>query len=612
MVRSDGKLSRRGFFRGQFSPNNDEEANWSQINAPLAAHSGDVLWSGWSDEHGVFIAGDNGAVFHFDGSDWEPQDTNSTAPIHAIWGNSRDNLWAVGWMGSIFKFSSGNWQLREGCLVDEDQKYAKDARNTPLFALDGNENEEMWAVGDHGRILYFSEGNWIEESSGTTAHLRFVKTLADGRVLAGGNNGAVLLRTQTGDWQIVDCPIRSGFLAALPLDDGGVLLAGGRYFLDAHGFKGDLVLWDQEGFKPLFEDAPISRIRDLAIYQGGLIAVGDKGKIYTIKDKKLQAIESGTKHDLMGLINLPSDEILAVGDFGTILAGKADSLEQFSPYIAQSETATNWQEQSSGTDRQLWGTWYDEDNDQFYACGEEGTVLVHDRGQWESLPPCGSLGIHALNRAPSGHLLATGQLGEIHEFDGKSWHKQFDLHMDITLLSLYSDGEGFMVAAGDEGLALQWDGHDWSRMVTGTRSALYGLWGYDRDHLLSVGDFGLVLRWNGQSWDEFSAGTEQFFFDVWGRSLEEIYVVGLSGTVAHFDGRTWRVKPTRARKDLLAITGCEQQIIAVGAGGVATVYDGQSWQVENTGVDLGLRDICVNQNGQFLSVGDQGTILFRA
>ncbi|MCR9062232.1 MAG: WD40 repeat domain-containing protein, partial [Rhodobacteraceae bacterium] len=276
------------------------------------------------------------------------------------------------------------------------------------------------------------------------------------------------------------------------------------------------------------------------------------------------------------------------------------------------EAATLWEPVASGTDRQLWGVWHDTRQDDLFACGEEGTVLVFDRGKWEALPPVNDLGIHALSRAPDGGLLAAGQMGEIHQFDGAKWRKVYDLHMDVTILSLWSDGSTFF-AAGDEGLVLckTPESADWVRAASGTKSALYGLWGPDDRHILAVGDFGLVQRWNGECWDEFNAGTEYFLFDVWGRALNDIFVVGLSGTIGHFDGTRWTITPARARADLLAVTGNDREVIAVGAAGTIYRHDGMVWRRDPGGTDVGLRAVSTTPDGGFIAAGDRGTLIVR-
>ncbi|MCV3273024.1 WD40/YVTN/BNR-like repeat-containing protein [Roseobacter sinensis] len=603
-------LSRRGLFRGQFGATSQTEEGWYSVEG-IAAGPGDVFWDGWADEQGVFVTGDDGVIFHFDGSDWTRLQCPAPVPIHALWGTDRSNLWAVGWMGLILRFDGETWHQDRGCVVDTSGKYPSVPDNTPLFDICGLEDGRAWAVGDRGTILHFDGTDWQSEDSGTRAHLRSVIALSGGQLLASGGDGTVLLRGDGGDWQKLDSAVSSNFTAALALGDRSALLVGGRYFVDANGFRGDVVLWNGDTFETLFPSAQFSRFREIGRTEKGIITLGDAGQIHLIREGEVARVQSGTSHDLLGLVCLPTGEALAVGDFGTVLVGDAEALECFAPAIAAGEVAPNWTPQESGTDRQLWGIWCDPEEGALYACGEEGTVLIRDRGQWEALPPAGDLGIHDLTRAPDGGLLAAGQLGEIHHFDGSSWRKHFDLFMDVTILSLWKHGTDQIFAAGDEGLVLHWAGDSWERMPSGTKSALYGLWGMDAEHLLAVGDFGQVMRWNGTRWDEFNAGTEHFLFDVWGRALDDIFIVGLSGTIGHFDGKRWQITPARARSDLLAVTGTEHDVVAVGAAGVAARHDGLRWHMEPTGSTAGLRAATVDRDGRYYAAGDGGTILIR-
>ena len=603
-------VSRRGLFRSQFGARPDTETGWFSVDG-IAAGPGDVFWDGWADDAGVFVVGDDGVIFHFDGVDWQRQPAPAPVPIHALWGRDRSDLWAVGWMGLILHHDGTEWQQVRGCVVDSAGKYPSVAENTPLFDICCTDDGLAWAVGDRGTILHFDGTGWVTEDAGTRAHLRSVIVLGDGQVMASGADGTVLHRNRNGGWSQLPCSVSSNFTAAMALGDNAALLAGGRYFVDANGFRGDLVLWNGETFEKLFHNMEFSRFRAIGAVADGIVTLGDSGHIHLIREDRIDRVQSGTGHDLLGLVTLPSDEALAVGDFGTILIGDGDALSCFAPAVLAGEDATCWADMDSGTDRQLWGVWHDPDKNDLYACGEEGTVLFLDRGQWERLPPAGDLSIHDLTRAPDGGLLAAGQLGEIHHFDGQVWRKHFDLFMDVTLLSIWSDGAGQIFAAGDEGLVLRWTGSDWERMPSGTKSALYGLWGMDGDHLLAVGDFGQIMRWNGRRWDEFNAGTENFLFDVWGRSLNEIFIVGLSGTIGQFDGSRWQITPARARNDLLALTGTANDVIAVGAAGAAVRFDGRRWHMDPTGTTAGLRAVAVDAAGRYFTAGDGGTILRR-
>lgn len=601
---------RRALLRGDFGDEPQPRGAWAPVPG-IAAGAGDVFWCGWADEDGVIVAGDDGAIFAFDGHDWTRLSSPVPVPIHAIWGTDRAHLHAVGWMGLVLAFDGVAWTQMRGCVVRGDGKYSCDIENTPLFDLAGGPDGQAWAVGDRGTILHFDGAVWRDEVSGTRAHLRCVARMPDGSLVAAGNDGTVLTRAPDGGWCALDCTTPSSFASALPLGPDGVLLAGGRYFARAGGFRGELVLYRNGTFERIFEAERFSRFRALSATSDGILAVGDAGQIHRIADGEIRKLDSATGHDLLGVVTLTSGEAIAVGDFGTVLAADPDTLSaRAAPHVADA-SPSRWEAMESGTDRQLWGLWRDPRDRILYACGEEGTVLVEDRGRWERLPPPGNLGLHALARSADGRLTAAGQLGEIHAFDGAAWHKEYDLLMDVTILSLWSDASGRMVAAGDEGLVLQRSESGWQRAPSGTKSALYGLWGLDADHILAVGDFGLVLRWNGTRWDSFNAGTEHFLFDVWGRGLDDICAVGLSGTICRFDGARWRIIPARARKDLLAVTGTETTIAAVGAGGVAVVHDGRRWSLDPTGTDAGLRAVVATEDGGFCAAGDGGRILMR-
>jgi len=413
-------LSRRSLFRGQFAPK--AEAAWQPIEG-LAAGSGDVFWGGWADAEGVFVAGDEGVIFQFDGAVWERMQVPTSLPVHAMWGTSREALWAVGWMGLVLRFDGAEWVRMRGGITTDEGRYASTPENTPLFAIDGRADGPAWAVGDNGTILRLEAGGWTSEPTGTRAHLRVVRCLEDGRVLAAGADGTILMRTADGAWEAVESPHGSTYVAALELEPGTVLLAGGRYFAEGNAFRGDLVLLTPEGAQKLFEGARFRRFRDMAETRAGVIVVGDGGQIHLMRGTEIDRIESGNTHDLQGIIPLPAGEALAVGDFGTVLMGTPSALTAFAPAVQAGEETSTWEAVTSGTTRQLWGLWTDPETGTPHACGEEGTVLIRDRGQWEALPPAGDLGIHTLARAPDGGLLAAGQLGEIHHFDGTGWRK---------------------------------------------------------------------------------------------------------------------------------------------------------------------------------------------
>lgn len=612
--------TRRHFFRqlaSRLDPQSPTVASWRAV-PEINAGDGDVLWSGWAGRGEVFVVGDEGRILHFDShaepeqQGWHTMANDVPLPLHGIWGLSPDRLHAVGWMGCVLGYDGQHWQRVQGGIVDEKQgRFTACEENTPLFAIDGSAEGEAWAVGDEGRILHFDGQGWQPEASGSRINLRAVACTPAGTVYAAGNEGTLLHRDQQGHWHEIDCPLGTGFHAMLVLNEDELLMAGGRYFVDKGGFRGELVHYCQGEFHNLGAETEMPRLRALRAYKQGVLMVGDRGQLFYLHDNQLKRLECNTRHDLMDIITLPSGEALVVGDFGTIMTA-APEFELALAVPKEEQPSSHWEQMASPTKRQLWGIWQAHDGT-CYACGDAGTVLRLHNDQWQAMPSPDELAVHCMWSCAEAGLFAAGQEGRIYRFNGEQWQLHFDLHLHVTILAMWGTGPNSIYAVGDEGLILHFDGLSWQRLPAGTHSALYDIWGLDDQHLLAVGDFGLALRYNGQDWKEFNTGTEQFIYGVWGSALDNIYAVGLSGTVAHFNGTRWQLMPTRQQHDLLAISGNDSgEVFAVGTRGTVLRLDHNHWQREVSPTTIGLRALCVTREGTVYAVGDQGCILRRS
>ncbi|NLY14312.1 MAG: glycosyl hydrolase [Gammaproteobacteria bacterium] len=609
--------SRRRFFSKLLATDNSapHRAAWYRV-PEVGAGDGDVLWSGLVVDNTLMVVGDEGMVLRYNGEAdsqgrlWQPMDVPCKLPLHGVWGLSLNNIFAVGWMGCILHYDGQQWShLRGGIIDKKTDRYAACQENTPLFAMDGNSQGQAWAVGDNGLILHFDGQNWQQEDSPSQVNLRAVLCSSDNNVYAAGAEGTVLMRDNQGQWVNLNCPLSSGFHALLVLDDGSLLLAGGRYFVDQGGFRGELVLYKNGTFKALNFEQTLPRLRALKAYKEGVLLVGDQGHLYYLNNWRIDKLESNSRHDLMDIIVLSTGEALVVGDFGTIMTATDDFTKALA-LPAQAAGKSPWQIMPSPSKNQLWHITEGADGS-CYACGEAGTVLHLQGDTWQLLPAPSDLTVHCLWDSGSG-LFAAGQLGKIYRFDGENWSLHYDLHLDLTILALWGSSPNSIYAVGDEGLILHFDGLRWQRMPSGTKSALYSLWAWDEQRMLAPGDFGLMLRYNGTEWTEFNVGSENFLYGVWGDSLSNIYAVGLSGTLAHFNGQRWQQMATRLRADLLGISGSAQAgVFIVGTHGcVMRLQDGQ-WLTEESGTDAGLRSVCATQTGVVYAVGDRGTIIRR-
>lgn len=123
----------------------------------------------------VYVCGDRGAMFHFDGTDWSDVDMGVGTAITTLWSPPDDNtLYAVGHGGHIWRNTSGSWSgMTSGTTGD-------------LYGI-GQHDGQIHAVGDKGLVLRLSGSSWggipsqmwiLDENGGPTDTLSVKDDLA--------------------------------------------------------------------------------------------------------------------------------------------------------------------------------------------------------------------------------------------------------------------------------------------------------------------------------------------------------------------------------------------------------------------------------------------------
>ena len=107
------------------------------------------------------------------------------------------------------------------------------------------------------------------------------------------------------------------------------------------------------------------------------------------------------------------------------------------------------------------------------------------------------------------------------------------------LFGISGSGPSDIVAVGDTGSVLRYDGSTWTRETSPTSLLLRAIWNGGPGQYFTVGERGTILRSSGTAWTPQASGTQQFLRAVWGSDPTNVYVVGDSGVVLHFDGGRW-------------------------------------------------------------------------
>ena len=109
------------------------------------------------------------------------------------------------------------------------------------------------------------------------------------------------------------------------------------------------------------------------------------------------------------------------------------------------------------------------------------------------------------------------------------------------LYDIWGSSRENIIAVGEGGTILRYNGFSWSPDASGTTLQLSGIWGSAADNVYAVGDRATILHYDGLCWSQVAhplSGTVNPLYDVWGSSADDVFVVGL-GTVLHYDGTAW-------------------------------------------------------------------------
>ena len=101
-----------------------------------------------------------------------------------------------------------------------------------------------------------------------------------------------------------------------------------------------------------------------------------------------------------------------------------------------------------------------------------------------------------------------------------------------------------VLAAGEKGTILWFNGLAWAAETSGTTSSFRTLWGSGVDDVYAPGEFGTLAHTKRATlpnvWSSVTHGVgTETFLGSWGTSSKDVFVVGTSGMIARFDGAKW-------------------------------------------------------------------------
>ena len=405
----------------------------------------------------------SGAILHYAGGKWTNHQA-TTQPLYGIWGDGKGKLFAVGKGGLMLSYQGGKWETTKsdsyedlwGIWGNGDGNMTAVGSNRTVMALsaDGKTKEavagltgfrdvwglgdgQSWAVGIRGNIIHQGkrDGPWANQRTGVSIDLLGVAGSNVRDMVAVGQGGTLLTRGRKGNWKVTGGGSTERLVAVVS-DPGS-----GQEGIMAVGEKGSLLLHGDKGWKR-FNLLPRGRYRALCAGGGRFGAVGDRGLFMLYENKKWRRIKSGTSEDLMALDGCDKGGLVAVGTRGTVVR------------YMNGKTKV----ERTPTGHTLYGVWAGSAKN-IWAVGGRGVTVHYDGEKWLELDTGQINDLRAVAMAGK-QLMAVGQGGIVLNLEGNRW-KPFESPTAQTLVALWGDPRGRVVALSRQGGIVHHDGEKW-------------------------------------------------------------------------------------------------------------------------------------------------------
>lgn len=265
--------------------------------------------------------------------------------------------------------------------------------------------------------------------------------------------------------------------------------------------------------------------------------------------------------------------------------------------ITVTDTRRPWTAVSTpdfGGNRAVWGT----SATSVYAAHHTG-VSRYDGAAWRQEEAVRWRSMHDVLGFGATSVWAVGDGGTIVRFDGTAWSGyRFDgaavaphplnawepPARRIDLRALWGSAAGSILAVGDSGTALRWDGTQWTPLATGVTAGLTDAWGSAANNVYATTADGRILRYNGTAFSVVSGVQAPGALNaVWGSSASNVYAVGAGGIVYRHNGASWQRIRLPTRRDLYAVWGTSAtNVFIAGEGGTIYRFDGTKWTPEKS------------------------------
>jgi uncharacterized protein YjdB len=544
----------------------------------------------------VFAVGEDGVILHYDGTTWAAMTSGTTAALSAIWGTAPNDVYAVG-LGTIIHYDGSGW----GANLSPPAGY--------LSSVWGTSRSNVHAVGIWGHAVHFDGSAWSEHDAPTSENLGNLWGTAPTDTYVTGSSGG-MFRYDGADW--VSSP-QPGFPTTPATAVWGTSSADVYLVSFAQLFHNAGAGWVEEHpgtSADLYSMWGTSAGDVFLVGSGGAIVRGVRGATVTVSPPAPTLTAVGASVGLTAEAREPSASVV------TGVAGYTWSSSN--PAVARVDAALGIVTAVANGSVTITAT---------APGGASGsvTVTVHQVAKSLTITPAG-VSLSGLAATTTLSVQGLDSLDNVITSPEVAWTS-----LNPTIATV--DASGLVRAAGAGQATIVVHAGDawayalvtvtvpnpgqvmlWRLMTSGTSAYIRGVWGASATDVIAVGDFGTALHFDGSSWAPMAGQTGQNWSAVWGASANDVFASGSDGqnhtTLMHFDGSAWTQVPSPSSGFLNGLWGASgRDVFAVGTGGQIFHFDGSGWSQMASGTGTSLRAVWGTSTHDVFAVGDGGTIL---
>ena len=219
-------------------------------------------------------------------------------------------------------------------------------------------------------------------------------------------------------------------------------------------------------------------------------------------------------------------------------------------------------------------------------------------------------GIHPRRWGGDGQVVAVGDEGAIVAFDGNRWLAHA-APSPLHLHGVWGRRADQVYAVGDFATVVEFDGSRWREIHRlGIDVAAVAVAGFGPHDLFVVGDEGLILRSDGIGFERIDGKTRNALYALWGLDADHVLAVGDFGAILRWNGREWNSFSAGTEAFLYGVCGrALDDVVVVGLSGTTAHFDGRRWSRRVTGTTADLLGVAPLDDTRWIAVGTRGTAL---